>query len=131
MIQALENNPLKFTPSTEEALAIMFGPPTRGYLDARATISQSFADLKAHQLLTLAATQAALEDLFDDLSPEKIEKSVEPDRGLGALVGSRKARLWDVFVERWRGKTKRADGRLTEAFATLFATAYDRLRDKN
>jgi type VI secretion system protein ImpI len=130
MIRALENNPLKFTPSTEDALAIMFGPPTRNYLDARATIEQSFADLKSHQLLSLAATQAALEGLFEDLAPEKIDKSVEAERGLGALVGSRKARLWDVFVERWRAATKRADGRLTEAFAALFAEAYDRLQNK-
>jgi len=130
MIRALENNPLKFTSSTEEAMAIMFGPPTRNYLDARATIAQSFADLKSHQLLTLAATQAALEGLFEELAPEKIDKSVDPERGLGALVGSRKARLWDVFVERWRAATKRADGRLTEAFAALFAEAYDRLQNK-
>ena len=130
MIRALENNPLKFTASTEEALAIMFGPPTRNYLDARTTISQSFADLKSHQLLTLSATQAALEGLFEELAPEKIDKSVDSERGLGALVGSRKAKLWDVFVERWRAATKRADGRLTEAFAALFAEAYDRLQNK-
>ncbi len=131
MIRAIENNPLKFTSSPEEALAIMFGPPTRNYLDARATIAQSFGDLKSHQLLTLAATQSALEGLFEDLAPEKIDKSVEADRGLGALVGSRKAKLWDVFLERWRAKTKRADGRLNEAFAALFAEAYDRLQNKN
>ena len=35
MIRALENNPLKFTGAPEEALAIMFGPPTRHYLDAQ------------------------------------------------------------------------------------------------
>ena len=42
MIRAVENNPLKFASSPAEALAIMFGPPTRNYLDARATIERSF-----------------------------------------------------------------------------------------
>ena len=51
--------------------------------------------------------------------------------GLGALVGSRKAKLWDLFVDRWRSKTKRADGRLTDAFMSLFAEAYDKLQDKS
>lgn len=131
MIRALENNPLKFTSAPEEALAIMFGAQTRNYLDARATLEQSFGDLKAHQLLTFGAIQGALEALFEDMAPEKIDRSVEPDRGLGALVGSRKAKLWDLFVERWRSKTKRADGRLNEAFMTLFAEAYDRLQNKS
>ena len=40
MVRAIENNPLKFSSSVEEALAIMFGPPTRQYLDAQATIEQ-------------------------------------------------------------------------------------------
>ncbi len=130
MIRAFENNPLKFTAAPEEALAIMLGPPTRNYLDARATVERSFADLKAHQLQTYGAMQGALEALFEDLSPERIDASVEADRGLAALVVSRKAKLWDVYAERWRAKTKRSDGRLLEAFMVLFAESYDRLQQK-
>ena len=130
MVRALENNPLKFTGSPEEALAIMFGPPSRNYLDARATIESSFSDLKTHQILTFGAMQGALDALFEDLAPEKIDRSVESERGLGGLVGSRKAKLWDLYAERWRAKTKRADGRLLEAFMALFAEAYDRLQNK-
>jgi len=130
MVRALENNPLKFTGSPEEALAIMFGPPSRNYLDARTTIESSFSDLKTHQILTFGAMQGALEALFEDLAPDRIDRSVEPDRGLGGIVGSRKTKLWDVYVERWRAKTKRADGRLLEAFMTLFAEIYDRLQNK-
>lgn len=130
MIRSHENNPLKFTATPEEALAVMFGPPTRNYLNAQAAVERSFADLKAHQIQTFGAMQAALEALFEDLAPEKIDRSVEADRGLGGLVGSRKAKLWDVFVERWRAKAKRSDGRLSEAFMALFAEFYDRLQKK-
>ena len=130
MVRAFENNPLKFAASPEEALAVMFGPPTRSYLDARASIEMSFADIKAHEVLTFGAMQAALDALFDDLAPERIDRSVESDHGLAGLVGSRKAKLWDIYLERWRAKTKRADGRLAEAFMTLFAEAYDRLQKK-
>jgi type VI secretion system protein ImpI len=131
MIRALENNPLKFASSPAEALAIMFGPPTRNYLDAQRTIERSFADLKTHQILTFGAMQAALDALFEDLAPDRIDHSVVPEHGLGALISSRKAKLWDIYVERWRAKTKRADGRLLEAFTALFAHAYERLRDKD
>ncbi len=131
MIRAVENNPLKFASSPAEALALMFGAPTRNYLDAQTTIERSFSDLKTHQILTFSAMQAALDALFEDLAPERIDHSIEPERGLGALVSSRKAKLWDSYVERWRAKTKRADGRLLEAFIALFARAYDRLEDKD
>jgi len=131
MIRAVENNPLKFASSPAEALAVMFGPRTRNYLDAQTTIEQSFADLKTHQILTFGAMQAALDALFEDLAPDRIDHSVEAEHGLGALISSRKAKLWDIYVERWRAKTKRADGRLLEAFTALFAQAYDRLRDKD
>ena len=131
MIRAVENNPLKFASSTAEALGVMFGPRTRNYLDAQATIERSFADLKTHQILSFGAMQAALDALFEDLAPDRIDHSVEAEHGLGALISSRKAKLWDIYVERWRAKTKRADGRLLEAFTALFAQAYDRLRDKD
>ena len=130
MIRALENNPLKFASSPEEALGVMFGPRTRNYLDARTTIERSFGDLKTHQILTFSAMQGALDALFEDLAPERIDHSVEPEKGIGALISSRKAKLWDIYVERWRAKTKRADGRLLEAFIALFAQAYDRLQGK-
>jgi type VI secretion system protein ImpI len=128
MVRAIENNPLKFTDSVEEALAIMFGRTTRQYLDAKATIENSFSDLKTHQILTYGAMRDALDALFEDLAPDRIDCSVEPDHGLGRIVVSRKAKLWDIYVERWRAKTKRADGRLLEAFLALFAEAYDRLQ---
>ena len=130
MVQAFDNNPLKFTASPEEALAIMLGAPTRNYLDGRKTLEASFADLKAHQMQTFGAIQGSLEALFEDLAPERIAASVEADRGLGALVQSRKAKLWDTYVERWRAKTKRSDGRLSEAFMNLLAESYDRLQRK-
>jgi type VI secretion system protein ImpI len=130
MMSALENNPLKFSVTPEDALRLMFGPPTGHYTDARTTIASSFADLKSHQIKTYSAMQGALEALFEELSPGRIEATTEADRGIGSLVGSRKAKLWDTFVERWRARTARQDGRLNEAFMLLFAEHYDRLQER-
>jgi type VI secretion system protein ImpI len=130
MIQAAENNPLKFLATAEEAMAIMFGAPTRSYLRAPAAVERSFADLKAHQVQTFGAIQAALDKFFQDFAPEKIEKSTPAEQGLSSLVVSRKARLWDAYVERWRATTKRSDGRLGEAFMALLAESYDQLRQR-
>lgn len=131
MVQAFDNNPLKFSPTTEDALKIMFGPRTRSYLDGPGAVREGFADLKAHQLQTYGAMQGAIEALFEDLSPDRIDSDAGSERGFGGLVGSRKARLWDVYVERWKAKAQRHDGRLVDAFMLLFAECYDRLQRKD
>jgi type VI secretion system protein ImpI len=131
VVRAVDNNPLKFAVSPEEALRIMFSAGTPGYLDSKATLEQSFADLKSHQMHTFAAMQSALEALFEELAPDKIEASVPPERGIGGLVGSRKAKLWDAFTERWKAKSGRSDGRLVDAYTMLFGESYDRLQNKS
>ena len=128
MIQALDNNPLKFAPTTEEALRIMFGPQTASYLDARRALEQSFEDLKLHQVLTYSAMQQALRTLVTDFDPQTIEDETDVDRGIAAMVGSRKARLWDAYVARWQVKTRRNEGGLVDVFMQYFADFYERSR---
>jgi type VI secretion system protein ImpI len=126
MVQALDNNPLKFAPSAEDALRIMFGPPTRSYLDAWRAFEQSFEDLKNHQLRTFSAMQHALRLMLGEFDPDVIDNTAAADRGLAGMVGSRKARLWDIYVARWQARTQgRADGMLN-AFMDYFAYCYDR-----
>lgn len=125
-IQAADNNPLKFSPTAHDALRLMFGPPTRSYLGPAPALRQSFGDLKKHQLDTLAAMQGAVRMLVEDLDPDRIEEAVEPDRGLSALIASRKAKLWDAYVARWRAKAHRHDDGLIGAFMFYFPQCYDR-----
>jgi type VI secretion system protein ImpI len=125
-VQALNNNPLKFAPSAEDALRIMFGPPTRSYLDARRALAQSFDDLKGHQVRTFSSMQHALRLMLGEFDPDVIENTAAGDRGLAGMVGSRKARLWDIYVARWHARSQsHADGML-HAFMDYFAECYDR-----
>jgi type VI secretion system protein ImpI len=126
MIQALDNNPLKFAPTAEEALRIMLGPPTRSYLDARRALAQSFDDLKDHQVSTFSAMQHALKLTLGEFDPDVIENSATGDRGLAAVVGSRKARLWDIYVARWQARTQTHGDGMLNAFMQYFAECYDR-----
>jgi type VI secretion system protein ImpI len=128
MIGLHENNPLKFSPSPEEAMRIMFGAKTRSYLDARATIEASFSDLQRHQIKTFAAMQQALQALVDDLDPKSIEAATPEDGGLAGIVASRRARLWDAYVERFRARSGRQERGMVGAFMLLFAEMYDRQR---
>ena len=126
MVQAIGNNPLKFAPSTEDAMRIMFGPPTQSYLDATRAIEQSFADLKQHQIKTYSAMQHALAALMADLGPRAIEDSTPDDRGFAGVLASRKARLWESYVARWQARVREDERGPVEAFMLHFAEYYDR-----
>ena len=127
-IQALDNNPLKFSPTVDDALRIMMGRPSSGYLEARRAMEGSFRDLKTHQIKTYAAMQNALRLLAEELSPEGIVASDEKDRGLGGLLGSRKARLWDIYTTRWDALASLHDEGMVDAFMVFFADCYDKVR---
>jgi type VI secretion system protein ImpI len=125
MVQAVDNNPLKFSPSTQDALTAMFGPASASFMPADRAFAQSFSDLKSHQVKTYGAMQAALRRLEKDLSPASVEASIEPDKGISAMLGSRKARLWDVYTARWSAKTSNRDHGLVDAFMIEFSDCYD------
>ncbi len=124
-IQALENNPLKFSPTVVEAMKIMLGPPTQSYLQADQAVERSFADLKDHQFRTFGAMQQALKFLFKELSPEDIAKDTPGESGLAGLVSSRRAKLWDIYVERFQARAERHEQGMVDAFMILFAEMYD------
>lgn len=126
MIRAQDNNPLKFSPTVDDALQLIFGQPRSGYLDARRAFDESFRDLKAHQIKTYSAMQHALKMLVEDLDPQAIAEGAAQEGGIGGLIGSRKAKMWDAYVARWEAKTAPYENGLLDAFMIYFAECYDR-----
>jgi type VI secretion system protein ImpI len=126
MIQATENNPLKFAPTAEEAMMILFGPKNRSYLDARASLEQAFNDLKVHQVKTYAAMQHAVSMLIAELDPAVIAKDADEHESVLDKVRSRKGRLWDALVTRWKASYGREAEATIQAFMLHFAEHYDR-----
>ncbi|MCU4182590.1 type VI secretion system-associated FHA domain protein TagH [Bosea sp. BH3] len=126
MIQAHDNNPLKFSPTVDDALQLIFGQPRSGYLDAKRAFDESFRDLKAHQIKTYSAMQHALKMLVEDLDPQAVAEATAPEGGIGGLIGSRKAKMWDAYVARWEAKTAPYENGLVDAFMIYFAECYDR-----
>jgi type VI secretion system protein ImpI len=128
-VQALDNNPLKFAPTVDEAMRIMFGPPTKSYLGASNAIAQGFDDLKSHQIKTFSAMQHALKRLLEEFAPEEIEKASALSRGLLSR-GSRKAGCWDMFTSRWEANTRGQEDGILNTFMHYFAEYYDRDGDR-
>ena len=123
MIEASENNALKFTPNPEAALALIFGSGNTGYLDAKRTIGQSFADILGHEEATFSAMQRAVQQMFDDLSPQAIVATAGGNKR--SFLGSGKAKYWEIYAEKWREKEATGEHGMLDAFLDLFAACYD------
>jgi type VI secretion system FHA domain protein len=121
MIGREDNNPLKFMPTPDQALSAMFGPPRPGFQRGGEAIRAAFADIKRHQYATHAAIQPALARLLEDLAPETIEARVKSS----GLLQNRRAKAWDVFVERWDAKAQSHENGMLDVFLAYFAEAYD------
>jgi type VI secretion system protein ImpI len=119
MIGSENNNPLKFIPDAGEAIEIMFRRNRPGYLSAPQSFKEGFEDVKRHEVATYAAMQKALAKLMEDLAPDQIEDKA------GGAFGNKKARAWDVYVERWNAKTEHYENGILDLFLEYFRNAYD------
>jgi FHA domain-containing protein/type VI secretion system protein len=122
MIAVSDNNPLKFSPNVEAALAHLLNPPMRGFMPPAAALDDAYADLRAHQVGVVAGMRAALDGVFERFEPERIEARLSGRSMLdGLLPGlNRRARCWDLFMEMYGQLSREA----AEDFDTLFGRAF-------
>jgi FHA domain-containing protein len=121
MIVAMENNPLKFSPSAEVALGHLLGPPVRGFMAPQRAMRDAFDDLRAHQLAFLAGMRAALEGLLQRFDPASLEARLTRQSLLSSLLpAARKAQLWSVFQQEYA----QIAGELTDDFHQVFGQAF-------
>ena len=126
MIVARENNPLKFSPSAEAALGHLLAPPTRGFMAAAPAMRDAYDDLRAHQFGFIAGMRAALEGVLGRFDPAELEGRLTQGSVLQSLLpGSRKARMWEVFVELYAKLRSEASDDFHTLFGKAFLKAYE------
>jgi FHA domain-containing protein len=126
MIMALDNNPLKFSPTAEAALVHLLASPVRGFLPPLRAMKDAYDDLRAHELGFLAGMRAALEEVLARFAPEELEQRLSDPTVLDSLLPmNRKAKLWELFVERYRDVASQAREDFNTAFGKAFLRAYE------
>ncbi len=125
MLRAAGNNPVKFAASDEQALASLV---TAGPQVGPRAVRETVEDLTAHQVATLAATQAAARALLARLAPEGLEAQ---EGGGGGLFASKDKKLWESYKRLHQQVTEQFDDDFDSAFGKEFARAYEQASRKD
>lgn len=126
MIAAQANNPLKFSPTADVALAHLLGPGIRGFMPAEAAMRDAYDDLRAHQFGVMVGMRAALERLIARFGPAELEKKIAARSALDSLfAANRKAKLWDQFTALYDTIASEAEDDFHTLFGKAFLEAYE------
>lgn len=124
-LRSRENNPLKFSPDVDAALAHLLGPAERGFLPPVQSAREAFDDLRAHQLAQLAGMRAALDAVMSRFDPAELEQRIAPGGALESLIPSqRKARLWDAYSQQFGQIVGEVEGDFDALIGRAFLKAY-------
>jgi type VI secretion system FHA domain protein len=122
---AQANNPLKFFPDAESALAQMLTNALAGYMPPLKSFGSAFEDLKAHEMAVIAGMRAALAGVLARFDPAVIGQRIEPGGVVDRMIGSgRKARMWDRMVELYDEIAREAQDDFQRLFGERFSAAY-------
>src|ERR1700674_4337677 len=125
MIVARENNPLKFSPTAEVAMAHLLAPQGRAFMTPLRAMQDAYNDLRSHQLGFMAGMQAALSGVLARFNPEHLEKRLTQKSVMDSLLPmNRRAKLWDLFAELYGDLSKEAEEDFHALFGKEFLRAY-------
>lgn len=127
VIEARDNNPLKFSPDASTALPHLLSvQPARGFVDARAAVADAFDDLLAHHAGTVAGMRAAMQGLIARFDPAALEARLANRAIVDAMLPmNRRARLWELFGETYGALSREAEDDFEALFGRAFRTAYE------
>ena len=131
MIQARNNNPLKFSPDARSALEQMLQPPMRGFLAGPEAMTDAMHDLVGHTIGTMAGTRAALEGVLDRFTPRQLEAKLTVNSMLDSVLPmNRKAKLWALYLQHFEAIRNEAQDDFHSLFGRAFLAAYEQQLDR-
>ncbi|MDH5545259.1 MAG: type VI secretion system-associated FHA domain protein TagH [Gammaproteobacteria bacterium] len=123
-IAPVENNPLKFSVSGDEALRNLLSS-RQGYLGPSDAIREGFQDLQIHQLAMMAATQKTLQSLVQRFNPNILERQFDQHKSNGIKLGSKKSQYWDQYEQFYQQMENAIGDDFMHLLGEVFANAYE------
>jgi type VI secretion system FHA domain protein len=124
-IRPVENNPLKFSLNTEDALHNLFVKRNPGYLAPIEAFEEGFQDIAFHQMAMLAGVRAAFHAMLAKFHPDHLEVVYERKlrRTTFFQLGNR-FRYWGMYRAQFEDIEKNMEAHFQLLFGEEFARAY-------
>ncbi len=116
-IKRSDNNPLKFSVTTDEALKHLINDGQGGFKGSVESINEGFNDILNHQLAMQAGIQASLTEILRQFDPATIEKQFSE-----GLVLQKKSKCWEKYLQVHAGLAETA---VDDFFGDAFSAAYE------
>jgi type VI secretion system FHA domain protein len=126
VMQATQNNPLKFSPGVDEALRYLLNDRGEGaYLSAEDALRAAFRDVRQHEQALVKGMLQAVQDYVGRFDPDELKGRF--DKGLkrgGLLASANRLKYWELYEESYPALTQGEDGGPPQLFAEEFTRAY-------
>lgn len=125
-IKPVENNPLKFAPTAEDAFHKLFIKRGAGDLAPLDAFREGFDDVTFHQTAVLAGIRAGFNAMLAALHPDKLEEVFERKRKRTAMLAlGNKTKFWEMYREQFEEIDQDREAHFQLLFGEAFALAYN------
>lgn len=126
IIAPIENNPLKFSVTSEDALNVIFSDEKAGYMPATEAFSEGFKDLQSHQMAMMAGMQGTIKAITHQFSPQNLEQKFESKQsGSSFIPGNKKAKNWEMYELFYKKISATLQDDFQNVYGEEFARAYE------
>lgn len=132
LIKPTENNPIKFSVSTDEALINLLTPTDKAYLTPDKAISEAFDDIRIHQYSVIAGMKSVFWlSVLKRFDPKVLEERLQKQSPIAANIPIHKqAKLWELFEELYETIEHESQDNFYHLFGRAFAETYSQLKNK-
>jgi len=123
-IQSAENNPLKFSPTLEDAMFNMFVRGGNAYKDPVTAVKEGIEGIADHQFSVFAGMRSAFNFLLERFNPKILEAKFEKQKSSNILA-SKKAKNWELYASFYDELIKDRDDSFQYLFGDDFVQAYE------
>jgi type VI secretion system FHA domain protein len=128
-IQPVENNPLKFSVSVDDALENMFLKKSNAYKKPVDAFREGFQEIAEHQVAMIGGIRQGFERMMERFNPDNLEKNFNKQGRSGMIPGMQKAKYWNSYTEYYSGFSDNMESSFQHLFGSDFVSAYeDQLR---
>jgi predicted component of type VI protein secretion system len=124
-IRPVENNPLKFSRTAEDAMQSLFAQTNSGYMPATEAFREAFDDIAFHQVAMLAGVRGAYSAMLASLHPDRLEARYArrlKNASFVSLFG--RLRYWSMYRAQFEEIESDPEAHFQNLFGEEFARTY-------